>query len=82
MLQHKNFGRLFLGHHYYTLSLPDLCRSVEKKDICRSVEKKILKEIILFHYMTYMATPKHKKPELGVMKFTNLVDHSLVIITE
>ena len=37
-----------LGHYYYILSLSDLCLGVEKK---------ILKEIILFHYMTYMAMP-------------------------
>ena len=61
--QHKNpcsggheiykFGRPFLGHHYYTLSLFDLCLDVEKK---------IFKEIMQFHYMTYMATPVHKNP--------------------
>ena len=31
--------------------------------------------------MTYMATPKIGTPALGVMKFTILVDPSLVIIT-
>ena len=25
-----NFGRLFLGHHYYKLSLSDLCLGIEK----------------------------------------------------
>ena len=34
-----NFGRLFLGHHYNTLSLFDLCLSEKKK---------ILKEIMHF----------------------------------
>ena len=34
---------------------------------------------ILVH--PYMATPKHKNPVPGVMKFTILVDPSLVIIT-
>ena len=48
-----NFGILFLGHHYYTLNVSDLRLSEEKK---------ILKEMIHFHYMTYMATPKHKNP--------------------
>ena len=45
-----NFGRSFLGHHYYMylLSLSDLCLGVEKK---------ICKEIMHFHYRTYMATP-------------------------
>ena len=38
----KNFGRPFLGHHYYILSLYDLCL-VE--------EKKIFKEIMHFPYM-------------------------------
>ena len=42
-----NFGTPFLGNHYYTLSLFDLCLGVEK----------IVKEIMQFHYMTYMATP-------------------------
>ena len=26
-----NFARLFLGHHYHTLSLSDECLGVEKK---------------------------------------------------
>ena len=43
-----NFGRPFLCHHNYILSLSDLCLGVEKK---------IFKEIMHFHYMTYMATP-------------------------
>ena len=43
-----NFGRPFLGHHYYILSLSDLSLGIEKK---------IFKEIMQFHYMTYMATP-------------------------
>ena len=43
-----NFGRPFRGHHYYILSLFDLCLGVERK---------IFKEIMYFHYVTYMATP-------------------------
>ena len=43
-----NFGKPFLGHHYYILSLSDPCPGVEKK---------IFKEIMHFYYMTYMATP-------------------------
>ena len=43
-----NFGRPFIVHHYYILSLSDLCLGVEKK---------IFKEIMHFYYMTYMATP-------------------------
>ena len=42
-----NFGRPFLGHHYYILSLSDLCLGV----------KKIFKGIMHIHYMTYMAAP-------------------------
>ena len=43
-----NLGGPFLGHHYYILCLFNLCLGVEKK---------IFKEIMHFHYMTYMATP-------------------------
>ena len=52
MSQHKNpcpgghdiynFGRPFFCHHYYTLSLSDLCGGVEKK---------VLKKIMHFHYI-------------------------------
>ena len=38
-----NFGTLNLIHHYYTLSLFDLCLAVEKKNV---------KEIMQFNYMT------------------------------
>ena len=43
-----NFGTPFLGHHYYILGLSDLCLGIEKK---------IVKEIMQFHYVTYMAMP-------------------------
>ena len=43
-----NFGRPFLGHHYYILSLSDQCLGVEKK---------VFKEIMHFHYMTSLTTP-------------------------
>ena len=43
-----HFGGPFRGHHYYILSLSNLCLGVEKK---------IFKEIMHFHYMTYMAMP-------------------------
>ena len=56
-----NFGRPFLGHHYYIISLSDLCLGAEKK---------IFKEIMHFHYMTYKATPSIRTPAPGVMKFT------------
>ena len=39
-----NFGRPFLGYHYYILSLSDLCLGVEKK---------VYKQIMYFHYMSY-----------------------------
>ena len=39
-----NFGRSFLGHHYFILSMFDLILWTEKK---------IFKEIMHFHYMTY-----------------------------
>ena len=42
-----NFDR-FLGQHYYTLNLSDLCLSEEKK---------IPKGIMHFHYLTYLVTP-------------------------
>ena len=51
-----NFGKLFLGHHYYILSLSDLCLGVEKT---------IFEEIMYFHYLTYMATPQRKNPCRG-----------------
>ena len=43
-----NFGRLFLGHHYYKLGLSDLCLGVEKK---------IFKEIMHFHNKANMTMP-------------------------
>ena len=43
-----NFGRPFLGHHYYILGLSDLCLGVEKN---------IFKEIMHFYSMTIMAMP-------------------------
>ena len=54
-----NFGTCinFLGHHYYiVLSLSDLCLGVEKK---------IFKEIMHFHYMTYVAMPQQRTPAPG-----------------
>ena len=50
-------------------------------DLCLSEGKKILAEIMQFPYMTYMAMPKQRTPAQGVMKFTILVDPSMVIIT-
>ena len=68
-----NFGRPFLGHHYYYL--------LSLSDLCPRVKKKVFKEIMHFHYMTYMATPQHKNPCPGVMKVTISVDPSLVMVT-
>ena len=50
-----NFGRPFLDHHYYLLSLSDPCPGVEKK---------IFKEILYFHYLTciLVATTWYKNP--------------------
>ena len=48
-----NFDKPFLGHHNFAFSL-----SV----ICLRVETKIFKEIMHFHYITYIATPLHKSP--------------------
>ena len=63
-----NFGRPFLGH--LTLSF-----------LCLGEEKKIFKEIMHFHYMTYIwPCPSTRTPAPGVMKFAILVDPSLVII--
>ena len=69
----KNFGRPFLGYHYYILCLSDLCLGVEKK---------ILKEIMQFYYIRLIwPRPSTRTPALGVIKVNILVDPSLVIIT-
>ena len=46
-----NFGTPFLGHHYYMyiLSLSDQCLGEWRQ--------RFFKEIMHFHYITYMATP-------------------------
>ena len=59
-----NFGRLILGHHFFTLSLSDLCLFV----------KKIFIEILHFYYMP---TPQHKNPCSGGHKIHNFVRPSL-----
>ena len=61
-----NFGRPFLGH-YYILGLSDLCLGKEKK---------IFKEIMQFHYTTYMPHPSTRTPAPSVIKFTILVNPS------
>ena len=67
-----NFGRPYLSHKYYILSLSDLCMGVKMK---------ILKELMQFHYMTFMPRPSTRTPAPRVMKVTILVDPSMVIIT-
>ena len=67
----NNICRPYHGHHNNILSLSVLCLGVEK----------ISKEIKHFHNMTYIAIPPTRTPALGVMKFTLVVDPSLVIIT-
>ena len=56
-----NFGRPFLVHHQYILSLSDLCLGVEK----------MIKEIMHFYYVTYMAMPQYKKPYPRGHEFSN-----------
>ena len=68
----QKFGRPFLTHHNYALSFSESCPRVQKT---------ILKAIMQFHYLTLMATPWQRAPAPGVIKFTILVDLSLVIIT-
>ena len=59
-----NFAKLFLDH--LTLLSDCLIYAWEKR--------KRFKEIMHFHYMTFMATPLHKNSLPGVMKITVLVD--------
>ena len=54
-----NFGRPFLGHHYYILNLSDIYIGGKKK-------------IMHFHNMTCMATPQRKNPCPGVHEIYNL----------
>ena len=67
-----NFGRPFLVHHYIILSLLDLCLGEGKK---------IFKEIIFTIYKLVWPHPRARTPAQGVIKFTILVDPSLVIST-
>ena len=59
VIEINNFGRLFLGHHYYN-------------HLCLSEEKMILTEIMHFHYMNYLATPLHKNSRPGGHKILNI----------
>ena len=51
-----HFRRPYLGYHKYIITLSILCLGEENK---------MLKEIMHFHNITYMATPQHKKPCTG-----------------
>ena len=55
-----NFGRHLLGHYYYTLSLSDPCLGLGKT---------ILKIILHFNCMTYLAKTQHKNPCPGGHNF-------------
>ena len=48
-----NFGRHFLGHHYYILSLSDQCLGVKKKNF---------KEIMHFSYCYGLASVVVRRP--------------------
>ena len=52
------YGRPIVGHHYYILSLSDVCLSVENRDNFCGLSR----EIMHFNYMTYMAMPYQKNP--------------------
>ena len=52
-------GIPLLGHFNYALNL---------SDICPRVDKKILKEIMHFHNMNYMATLWHMNPCPGCLE--------------
>ena len=62
-LETNYFGRPFLGHYYYTLSLSDLCLGVEKKIL-----------IVIMHFrhkklrLTW-SSPSKRTPEPRVMYF-------------
>ena len=66
------FGKPFLGHHTYTLSLFDLCLKVEKT---------IVKELMHYNYMSFMTEPNKMTSVPGVMEFHNVVEPFLVLIT-
>ena len=44
-----NFGRLFLGHHYYIISLSNICMGVKKKNFKKN------NAFSLYDMRTYMA---------------------------
>ena len=44
-------------------------------------EKRSGEDMLHFHYITYLSTPQHNIPAPGMIKFTILLDPSLVIIS-
>ena len=69
----KNFRRTFLDHHYYIQFVWSML-STRKENFYRN-------NVLYFHYMTDMATPYHKNPAPGVIKFIILIYTSLINIT-
>ena len=67
-----NLGRPFLGHHYFILSLPNLCLGEER----RFFKKWCINNISRILPHTSIRTPVQE-----VIKFIILVDSSLVTIT-
>ena len=68
----KHFGKSFLGHHNYTLSLSQPCPWVENeifKEPCPWVEKEIFKEIHQF----YTFSPKLPPPGGGGHEIYNFL---------
>ena len=70
-----NFGRLVLGHYmyYYSLSLSDVCLEVDTK-IFEKNNAFLLCDL-------FGHAPVQELLHRGVMKFTTLVDPSMVIFT-
>ena len=66
-----NFTLPFLGHHYYILGLSDLCLGLEKIFKRNNADS-------LYAFYGHVQT---QNPCPVVIKFTILVDPSLVIIT-
>ena len=67
-----NFSWPFLGHDNYILALSDLYLGVEKKSFREKMQISL--------YELYGHAPAQKPLPQGVMKFTIMVDFSLVII--
>ena len=70
-----NFVRPFLGHHYYILSLSDLCIGGKKKIFKRN------NAFALYDLPGIWPHPCARTPASEVIKFVILLDPSLVIIS-